>query len=175
MRFPGPTELAQHKGQKHKDKGYSCSKCGKSYKDNRGTWKHFRAQHLHIYTHMCQVDGCKFGKQKGVYGNDDQTLVWKHMDKKHGIKSPLGCPKCKGTFSSIKFQVPHIKKCEELKPKGSKEFGCDQCSKRYMTQKALDGHQLFHQGLAEKFICDICGAEYMHKTSLNTHMKAKHP
>ena len=44
-----------------------------------------------------------------------------------------------------------------------------------MTQKALDGHQLSHQGLTEKFICDICGAEYMHKTSLTAHMKAKHP
>ena len=44
-----------------------------------------------------------------------------------------------------------------------------------MTQKAMDGHQLFHQGLAEKIICDICGAEYMHKTSLKTHVKAKHP
>ena len=55
------------------------------------------------------------------------------------------------------------------------EFGCDQCPKRYMTQKAFDGHQLFHQGLVEKFICDICGAEYMHKALLKTHMKAKHP
>ena len=44
-----------------------------------------------------------------------------------------------------------------------------------MTQKALDGHHLFHQSLAEKFICDICGAEYMHKTSLTAHMKGKHP
>ena len=107
LKFPGPTELTHHKGQKHKD-GYSCSKCDKDFQNNRGTWKHFRAQHLYIYTHMCQVEGCKFGEKKGVYGNDDQTLVWKHMDKKHGVTFPLGCPKCKRTFSSIKFQVPHI-------------------------------------------------------------------
>ena len=90
-------------------------------------------------------------------------------------KIPLGCPKCNKTFSSIKYQVPHIKKCEELRPKQTKEFGCDECSKRYMTKKALDGHKLFHQGLAENFICDICGAEYKHKTSLTSHMKGKHP
>ena len=175
MNFPQATELEQHKSVVHKTKGYSCSKCGKSYRDNRGTWKHFRVQHLQIYTHMCQVAGCTLGPEKGVYGNDDQTLVWKHMDKNHGVKSPLGCPKCNKTFSSIKYQVPHVKKCEELLPKQTKEFGCDQCSKRYMTQKALDGHQLFHQGLAENFICDICGAEYKHKTSLTSHMKGKHP
>ena len=44
-----------------------------------------------------------------------------------------------------------------------------------MTQKALDGHQLSHQGLTEKFICDSCGAKYMHKTSFTAHMKTKHP
>ena len=42
----------------------------------------------YIYTHMCQVEGCKFGKNKGTYGNDDETLVWKHVDKKHGVTSP---------------------------------------------------------------------------------------
>ena len=154
LKFSKATELAQHKAGNHKD-GYSCSKCGKVFQNNRGTWKHFRAQHLYIYiyfTHMCQVEGCKFGKKKGTYGNDDQTLVWKHMGKKHGVTSPLGCPKCKRTFSSIKFKVPHIKKCEELRLKKTKSFGCYKCTKRYMTQKALDGHHLFHQGLAEKFM-----------------------
>ena len=123
---------------------------------------------------MCQVAGCKLGQQKGVHGNDDQTFLWKHMHKKHGVRSPLGCPKYNKTFSTIKYQVPHIKECEELRPKQTKEFGCDECSKRYMTQKALDGHKLFHQGLAENFICDICGAEYKQKKSLTSHMKGKH-
>ena len=87
LKLSGPTELAQHKAVNHKG-GYSCSKCGKVFQNNRGTWKHFRAQHLYIYTHMCQVKGCKFWKKKGTYGNDDQTLVWKHMNKKHGVTSP---------------------------------------------------------------------------------------
>ena len=92
MNFPQATELEQHKSVVHKTKGYSCSKCGKSYRDNRGTWKHFRVQHLQIYTHMCQVAGCKLGQEKGVYGNDDQTLVWKHMDKKPWGKVPPRVP-----------------------------------------------------------------------------------
>ena len=56
------------------------------------------------------------------------------MDKKHGIKSLLGCPKYKRTFSSIKFQVSHIKKCEELKPKATKEFGCEVSKKVHDTE-----------------------------------------
>ena len=50
INFPQATELEQHKSLVHKTKGYSCSKCGKSYRDNRRTWKHFRVQHLQIYT-----------------------------------------------------------------------------------------------------------------------------
>ena len=97
LKSKGATELAQHKAAKHKD-GYSCSKCGKGFQNNRGTWKHFRVQHLLIYTHMCQVEGCKFGKNKGTYGNDEQTLVWKHMDKKHGVTSPPRLSQMKEDF-----------------------------------------------------------------------------
>ena len=51
LKLSGPTELAQHKAGNHKD-GYSCSKCGKVFQNNRDTWKHFRSQHQYIYTYV---------------------------------------------------------------------------------------------------------------------------
>ena len=44
-----------------------------------------------------------------------------------------------------------------------------------MTQKALDGHILFHSGQQEIFVCEYCGKEYTSKTALERHMKEKHP
>ena len=51
LKFKGATELAQYKAAKHKD-WYSCSKCSKGFQNNRGTWKHFRAKHLYMYTYV---------------------------------------------------------------------------------------------------------------------------
>ena len=44
-----------------------------------------------------------------------------------------------------------------------------------MTQKALDGHMLFHSGEQEIFVCEYCGEEYISKTALQRYMKEKHP
>ena len=42
----------------------------------------------------CSVDGHPFG-------NNEQYMVWWHMQEDHGLHSPLGCPKCDGTFCAI--------------------------------------------------------------------------
>ena len=44
-----------------------------------------------------------------------------------------------------------------------------------MTQKALDGHMLFHSGEQEIFVCEYCGKKYISKTALYRHLKDKHP
>ena len=41
----------------------------------------------------CSIDG-------HPYGNDEQYTVWWHMQEDHGLRSPLGCPKCDETFCS---------------------------------------------------------------------------
>ena len=129
----------------------------------------------YIYIHICaRWKVANLGKRRVLMVMMTKLWFGSIWTRSMVLLPPLGCSKCKRTFSSIKFQVPHIKKCEELRLKKTKSFGCDKCTKRYMTQKVLDGHHLFHQGLAERFTCDICGAEYMHKTSLTAHMKAKH-
>ena len=120
LSFNTKDELSLHVSSVHKDKVYKCSSCGTQCKNNRATWKHFRSQHLYIHTHHCTIASCQFGKNKKPYGNDDQCLVWMHMEKKHSLKSPLGCPKCTKTFSSPKYQIPHIKIKHDLSPKTNK-------------------------------------------------------
>ena len=195
LSFNTKDELSLHVSSVHKDKVYKCSSCGTQCRNNRATWKHFRSQHLYIhthhctiatwkhfrsqhpyiYTHHCTIASCQFGKNKKPYGNDDQCLVLMHMEKKHSLKPPLVCPKCTKTFSSPKYQIPHIQNKHDLAPKIPKQFGCTQCSKTYMTQKALDGHMLVHAGSQEFFVCEFCGKEYNSKTALQKHLKEKHP
>ena len=121
LAFNTNEELSLHVSSVHKDKVYKCSTCGTQCKNNRATWKHFRSQHLYIHTHHCTIASCQFGKNNTPYGNDDQCLVWMHMGKKHSLKSPLGCPKCTKTFSSPKYQIPHIKNKHDLAPKKKKQ------------------------------------------------------
>ena len=151
----------------------------------RHTWKHHRTQHLYIHTHMCTVKGCKSGKDgKSPYGNDEQHTVWAHMYNTHNIQSPVSCPKCNaGSFSSKNRQKSHIATCEELEGKKTKQFGCDvvHCSKRYVSQTALDTHKAEahnpdkKEELEEdKYICEHCAKDFATKGSLTRHIKKKH-
>ena len=117
LKFNTQDELSVHISTVHKNKVYKCSDCGTKCKNNRATWKHFRSQHLYTHTHHCTIASCQLGKNNKPYGNDDQCLVWMHMQKHHSLKSPLGCPKCTKTFSSPKYQLSHIKTKHDLAPK----------------------------------------------------------
>ena len=72
----------------------------------------YRTQHLYIHTHICKVEGCKYGKHNKPYGSDEQHTVWAHMGT--ADKVPNLCPvlnvrkwkgflqrKGKGTISKI--------------------------------------------------------------------------
>ena len=120
LAFNTNEELSLHVSSVHKDKVYKCSTCGTQCNNKRATWKHFRSQHLYIHTHHCTISSCQFGKNNKPYGNDDQCLVWMYMEKKPSLKLPLGCPKCTKTFSSPKYQIPHIKNKHDLAPKKTK-------------------------------------------------------
>ena len=175
MAFNDQVEFGAHVNNVHKDKGYNCSNCNLHCKTNRACWKHFRAQHLYVHTHKCTIASCTSGQNGKPYGNDSQTLVWAHMEKQHSLKNPLGWPKMHKNIHIPKYQIPHIQTKHGLVPKKIKLFGCTKCSKRYMTQEALDGHMLFHDGLQEILFVKCVERKYSSKTALAKHMKDKHP
>ena len=65
-----------------------------------------RTQHKRRHLHQCTFDTCSVDGHP--FGNDEQYMVWWHMQKDHGLCSPLGCPKCDGTFCSKQSQQKHI-------------------------------------------------------------------
>ena len=94
-------DFSHHRGEWHTgNANWKCSECHLLCQDKRAVWKHYRNFHLHVFIHMCQFVDCKSGFNQGVYGNDEQTPVWWHMDQVHHLPTPLGCPTCDKRFAS---------------------------------------------------------------------------
>ena len=103
-----PGEVAQHVSQEHPaNSTWTCFICGSTTSKREYIWKHVRT-HLNLYVHICQFKNCNKGKNGQKFGNDELTKVWAHLEMKHGLKNPLGCPFCKRTFSGKAApNVPH--------------------------------------------------------------------
>ena len=97
----------------------------------------------------------------------------------HGLHSPLGCPKCEGTFCSKQSQQKHIPTCLGKKdkfgpkqtPHAEKKFRCDECPKNYTMEAALMQHKKVHKGTAKKYVCNLCGKALSSITALHRHEK----
>ena len=141
--------------------GWQCDQCGKHFKDKRPSWKHFHTIHDHVFVHYCTfINTCKAGHNGTKFGSEEQSDVWWHMDKRHGLVSPLGCPKCDKMFASKQSQKAHISKCGTLDKSKFKTSVCqaDTCRKRYMDQSGLDKHMRIHTNDDPIFyICANCG------------------
>ena len=170
--------LDPHKSLKHV-KSSMQDRCGhalsaiKSQKVINITGPNMIGRHLHQCTFAtCSIDG-------HPYGNDEQYTVWWHMQEDHGLRSPLGCPKCNGTFCSKQTQQKHIPSCLGKKgkfgpkqtPYAEKRFKCDQCAKKYTTQAALLQHKKVHKGTNKKYVCSLCGKALSSATAFHKHEK----
>ena len=157
---------------------WQCDECGKHFKDKRSSWKHFRTIHDHVFVHYCTfVETCNDGHNGTKFGSEEQSDVWWHMDKKHGLTSPLGCPMCEKKFASKQSQKAHISKCGTLDKSKFKTFVCqfDTCRKRYMDQCGLDKHMKIHTNDDPIFyICPNCGDKFTYPQALKRHMGTQH-
>ena len=97
--FASSEEFKTHEKQ-HAGQAWACFECDKKSKgnDKHVVYKHYRTKHERRHLHQCTFDICSVDGHP--FGNDEQYMVWWHMQEDHGLCSPLGCPKCEGTFHS---------------------------------------------------------------------------
>ena len=148
-----------HSGTTHSGGNWSCYECGLIVREKQSCWKQFRIQHLGIFVHYCNFE-CKSGQGGTKYGNEEQSEVWWHMEQKHGLQTPLGCPKCPKRFASKGSQTAHIAKCGTIDKSKFKTFHCNICNKKYMETKGLEGHMARVHGEGDEFICSKCGQTF---------------
>ena len=107
----GPHKSLKHMKSSMSKQVWACFECNKESKgnDKHSVYKQYRIQHDRRHLHQCTFATCSIDGHP--YGNDEQYTVWWHMQEDHGLQSPLGCPKCDGTFCSKQTQQKHIPSC----------------------------------------------------------------
>ena len=92
QQFASSDEFKAHEKQ-HPGQVWACFECDKKSKDNDKctVYKHYRTQHERRHLHQCTFDTCTVDGHP--VGNDEQYMVWWHMQGDHGLHSPLGVSK----------------------------------------------------------------------------------
>ncbi|XP_043261861.1 zinc finger protein 92-like [Colletes gigas] len=197
--FPKRTLLNRHRAKHSYENGKVCSDCGemlkaeeddKVHKENHCTKMQFKCKRcsqtfsieqtylIHIQNHdnhKCPKCEVTFASKKKVH--EHYKMV--HSSKlNHGEISNSGvyfCADCRHSFvkkddySRHLESTSHLSKIKEAPPRGI--FTCSVCSKKLISQRALDQHvRRIHKG-EKRFACNMYGCMFQcaRKSDLGRH------
>ncbi|XP_073521115.1 uncharacterized protein [Phyllobates terribilis] len=137
-----------------KDKIFTCSECGKHYKNIFNLSMHMR-MHRNERPFSCSVCGKCFTKK---------SILVEHQ-RVHTGEKPFACSECGKCFTKKSAVVEH-----QLTHTGDKAFLCSECGRGFYKKSHLDRHQKTHTGV-RPFECSECGKCFTKKSILLEHQR----
>ncbi|XP_076241959.1 uncharacterized protein LOC143183968 [Calliopsis andreniformis] len=198
--FPKRILLNRHRAKHSYENGKVCSDCGemlkveeddKEHKENHCTKKQFKCKRClqtfsikqtyltHIQNHdnhKCSKCDVTFASKKKAHEHYKLVHSSKVNDNKISNNGIYFCIDCRHTFSEKDDYSRHLesslhlnKMNREIPPRDN--FPCPVCSKKLISQRALDQHvRRIHKG-EKRFICNIYGCTFQcaRKSDLDRH------
>ncbi|XP_040267536.1 zinc finger protein OZF-like isoform X1 [Bufo bufo] len=133
---------------------YSCSECGKKYKQKSTLVQHQKL-HTGVSCFVCmKCDKCF----------TQRSNLMRH-ERSHAVKRPFACPDCEKCFSDSSALHKHQRIHSGLKP-----YKCSECDKTFSISNYLIVHQRVHTG-EKPYVCDRCGKCFAQSSALITHSR----
>ncbi|XP_077111355.1 uncharacterized protein LOC143767165 isoform X2 [Ranitomeya variabilis] len=137
-----------------KDKIFTCSECGRHYKNIFNLSMHMR-MHRNERPFSCSECTKCFTKK---------SILVEHQ-RVHTGEKPFACSECGKCFTKKSAVVEH-----QLTHTGDKSFLCSECGRGFYKKSHLDRHQKTHTGV-RPFACSECGKCFTKKSILVEHQR----
>ena len=166
---------------------YKCPEenCGSRFKNQISLLAHLR-NHWGVMSQFgCEICGKLFPTKEGVKahmrGHDDVNCICpicakifknklrlkNHLNNTHAdaeTKTKHKCDLCTRGFPNKQILRRHIVTAHT----GERNFTCQQCGKKFMTDLSLDNHEKIHTG-EKPYSCNICGKRFITSNKLKRH------
>ncbi|XP_069606205.1 oocyte zinc finger protein XlCOF22-like [Ranitomeya imitator] len=152
--FKQKSILVTHERTHTGEKPYSCLECGRSFNHRSDLVRHQRT-HTGEKPFSCSVCGKCF-RQKSILITHERT---------HTGEKPYSCLECGKSFTDKSNLITH-----QRTHTGEKRFSCLDCEKCFYQKIDLLKHRRTHTG-EKPFLCIECGKHFKQRSSLVIHKR----
>lgn len=161
--FSSRLTLAEHQAWHEKRMLYSCSTCGRQFRQSTGLWRHLRTHNPNAprQRHPCPRCGKDFARRDYL-----KEHLASHEDPHHGRR--FVCDLCKRAFLQSSDLNRH-----RLTHTSERRFECGICKRPFVNALSRKRHEKEHDP-AHRVACPECGATFTRAYQMRDHVFRLH-